>query len=152
MGPLSTAFDFMLGDWEVEMQVIPEGAPVGPRATMRAYRFLDGTAILDEWRHFDGAGRIVFRGASFRTLVSGTDQWYVLWMMAAVAGYTELTAELVQGELRTTGRGRDGGGALLERGRYFDISERAFSFRLERSYDDGITWISPIVALRATRR
>jgi hypothetical protein len=149
---IASAFDFLLGDWEVEMQVIPEGAPIGPRATVRAYRFLDGTAILDEWRHFDQAGNVAFRGASFRTLVPGTDHWYVVWMMAGAEGYSELTAQPAQGEVRTTGRGRDAGGELLERGRFFDISEGAFSFSLARSYDGGTTWRSPFVALRATRK
>jgi hypothetical protein len=103
---LSSAFDFLLGDWEVEMQAIPESAPIGPRATLGAYRFLDGTAILDEWRHFNQAEDVVFRGASFRTLIPGTDHWYVVWMMAGAEGYSELTARLAQGELRTKGRGR----------------------------------------------
>lgn len=152
MEGISSAFDFVLGDWEVEMQVVPEGAPIGPRAALRAYRFLDGTAILDEWRHFDRAGNIVFRGASFRTFVPGADHWYVVWMMAGAEGYSELTAQLVQGEVRTSGRGRDAGGELLERGRFFDISERGFSFTLDRSYDGGVTWSSPFVALRATRK
>jgi hypothetical protein len=152
VGVMSSAFDFLLGDWDVEMEAVPKGAPIGPLATLRAYRFLDGTAVLDEWRHFDQTGHVVFRGASFRTLVVGTDHWYVVWMMAGAEGYTELNVQLVQGELRTTGRGRDASGELLERGRYFNISERAFSFTLDRSYDGGITWISPIVALRARRK
>jgi hypothetical protein len=149
----SAAFDFLLGDWDIDMEVVPQGAPIGQRATMRAYQFLDGTAILDEWRHFDQAGDdVVFRGAGFRTFVPGTDRWYVVWMMAEVEGYSELSAEFVHGELRTTGRGRDARGQLVERGRYFDISDRAFSFTLERSYDGGTTWIRPFVAFRATRK
>ena len=60
---VSNAFDFLLGEWDVEMTVLPEEAIIGRRATMRAYRFLDGRAILDEWRHWDEAGQgIVFRG------------------------------------------------------------------------------------------
>jgi hypothetical protein len=135
------------------MVVVPQGAPIGRRAAMRAYRFLDGRAILDEWRHFNQAGDdVVFRGAGFRTWVPGTDHWYVVWMMAEVDGYAELTAAFVDGEVRTTGRGRDASGQLVERGRYFDISDRAFSFTLERSYDGGATWIRPFVAFGATRR
>jgi hypothetical protein len=151
MAASSSAFDFLLGDWEVEMLVIPEGAPIGPRATMRAYRFLDGAAILDEWRHFDPGGEVVFRGSSFRTPLPGTDRRYVVWMMAGAEGYTELHAQPGEGEIRTTGRGRDAGGELLERGKYFDITDRAFSFTQDRSYDGGAAWISPIVTLRATR-
>lgn len=150
---VSAAFDFLLGDWDIDMEVVPQGAPIGRRATMRAYRFLDGSAILDEWRHFDQLGdEVVFRGAGFRTFVPDTDRWYVVWMMAEVEGYSELSAELVHGELRTTGRGRDASGQLVERGRYFDISDQGFSFTLDRSYDGGTTWIRPFVAFRATRR
>lgn len=144
----SAAFDFLLGEWDIDMKVVPEGATIGRRATMRAHRFLDGTAILDEWRHFDEVGAdVVFRGAGFRTFVPGTERWYVVWMMAEVEGYSA-----VQGELRTTGRGRDAGGELVERGRYFGISESEVSFSLERSYDGGNTWIRPFVAFHATRR
>jgi len=151
--PTASAFDFLLGDWDVEMQVLPQGATIGRRATLRASRFLDGTAILDELRHLDQAGEhIVFRGSAFRTFVPETGHWYVIWMMAGVEGYSELTAELLQGEVRTTGRGRDPGGELVERGRYFDITDRSFSFTLERSYDGGTTWIRPFVTFRATRR
>lgn len=149
----SSAFDFVLGEWDIEMKVVPEGATIGRRAIMRAYRFLDGAAILDEWRHFDEAGdTIVFRGAGFRTFVPDANHWYVIWMMAQVEGYSELRAERADGELRTTGSGWDAGGKLLERGRYFDILQNAFSFSLDRSYDGGSTWIRPFVAFRATRR
>lgn len=149
----ATAFDFVLGDWDVDMSVVPEGAAIGPRASMRAYRVLDGTAIVDEWRHYDAAGEaIVFRGAGFRTFIPGAQHWYVLWMMAEVEGYSELTAELVNGEIHTAGSGRDTNGDLVERGRYFDISPRSFSFTLERSYDGGTTWHGPFVAFQARRR
>jgi hypothetical protein len=149
----ATAFDFVLGEWDVDMEVVPEGAAIGRRASMRAYRVLDGTAIIDEWRHYDPAGNaVVFRGAGFRTFIPGSQHWYILWMMAEVEGYSELSAELVDGELRTKGGGRDAKGALIERGRYFDISTRGFSFALERSYDGGTTWQGPFVAFRATRR
>ena len=152
MEDTATAFDFLLGDWDIDMLVIPARASIGRRATCRAYRLLDGAAILDEWRHFDEAGEVVVRGAGFRTFVPGTDRWYVLWMMTGVEGYSELAAWLQHGEIRTSGQGRDPGGELVERGRFFDISASAFSFALERSYDGGTTWIRPFVAFRATRR
>lgn len=149
----SNAFDFVIGDWDIAMTVVPEGAAIGRRATMRAYRFLDGTAIIDEWRHLDPAGaQVVFRGAGFRTFLPEDGQWYVLWMMAGVEGYSELRAEVVQNEIHTAGRGRDPGGELIERGRYFNISRDEFFFSLDRSYDGGGTWIRPFVAFHATRR
>jgi hypothetical protein len=146
------AFDFLLGEWDVVMLTIPEGSTVGRRAILDVRRILDGTAILDEIRHVDEAGQVNFRGATFRTYLHDKDRWYVLWMMANVEGCTELEAQIVDGEVHTSGKGRDPWGTLLERGRYHDVSGDGFSFTLERSNDGGNTWIRPFVSFRATRR
>ena len=73
-------------------------------------------------------------------------------MMANVEGYSDLRPEVVDGEIRTSGQGRDPGGELMERGRYHDLSADGYSFTLDRSYDGGQTWIRPFVSFRATRR
>lgn len=146
------AFDFLLGEWDIAMLVMPEGSTAGWRAVSQVHRILDGTALFDEIRHLDERGQVNFRGASFRTYVPETDGWYVVWMMAGVEGYSALRAEVVDGEIRTTGHGKDPGGDLIERGRYFDRSAEAYSFTLERSYDGGKTWVRPFVSFRATRR
>jgi hypothetical protein len=146
MGQNANGFDFFLGEWEIEMLVMPEGTTVGRRAKSQVHRILDGTALLDE------TGQVNFRGASFRTYVPDRDAWYVVWMMANVEGYSELRAEVVDGEVRTSGQGRDPGGELIEEGRYYDISADGYSFTLDRSYDGGKTWIRPFVSFRATRR
>jgi hypothetical protein len=152
MGGNTNAFDFLLGDWQVAMLTMPEGSTVGRRATLNVHRILDGAALLDEIRHIDEAGQINFRGATFRTYLRDKDRWYVLWMMANVEGCTELEARVVDDEVHTTGKGRDALGDLVERGRYYDISDEGFSFTLERSNDAGRTWIRPFVSFRATRR
>jgi hypothetical protein len=152
MGRNATAFDFLLGDWELTFLAMPEGSTVGRRATLNVHRILDGAALLDEIRHVDQAGEINFRGATFRTYLPDKDRWYVLWMMANVEGSTELVARVVDGEVHTTGRGRDPGGELAERGRYHDLSDDGFSFTLDRSNDGGKSWIRPFVSFRATRR
>jgi hypothetical protein len=152
MGRNAGAFDFLLGEWEIEMLVMPEGARAGRRAVSQVHRILDGAALFDEIRHLDESGEVNFRGASFRTYVPESDRWYVIWMMANAEGYSELRAEVVDGEVRTSGRGRDPGGELIERGRYHDISADGYSFTLERSYDGGKTWSRPFVSFRAVRR
>jgi hypothetical protein len=151
MGCNANAFDFLLGEWEIAMLTMPEESTVGRRATLNVRRILDGAAILDEIRHADQAGQINFRGATFRTYLPDRDRWYVLWMMANVEGYTELDAQVIDGEVHTTGKGRDPGGELVEQGRYHDMSSEGYSFTLERSYDAGKTWTRPFVSFRATR-
>jgi hypothetical protein len=152
MGQNANAYDFLLGEWDITMLVMPEGSTAGRRAISQVRRILDGTALFDEVRHLDEAGQVNFRGASFRTYVPDTDAWYVVWVMANVEGYSELHAEVVDGEVRTNGQGRDPGGELIEQGRYYDISADGYSFMLDRSYDRGKTWIRPFVAYRAIRR
>ena len=152
MGRNANAFDFLLGEWDIAMLVMPEGSTVGRRAISHVHRILDGTALLDEIRHMDEAGKVNFRGASYRTYVPDRDAWYVLWMMSNIEGCSALRAETVDGEIRTTGQGSDPGGGLMEQGRYYDISADGYSFTLDRSYDGGKTWIRPFVSFRATRR
>ena len=152
MGRNAAAFDFLLGEWEIAMLTMPEESTVGRRAILNVHRILDGAALLDEIRHVDQGGHVNFRGATFRTYLPDRDRWYVLWMMANVEGSTALDAQVVDGEVHTTGKGRDPGGELAERGRYHDISDNGFSFTLDRSNDGGKSWIRPFVWFRATRR
>jgi hypothetical protein len=56
MGQNANAFDFLIGEWDIAMLVMPEGSTVGRRAKSQVHRILDGTALLDEIRHLDEAG------------------------------------------------------------------------------------------------
>ncbi|HSF16131.1 MAG TPA: hypothetical protein VLK65_11320 [Vicinamibacteria bacterium] len=150
MSSNASLFEFMIGDWNVEFQRLPEGAKVGRRAIAKVDFILDGTAILDEWRHLDESGVVNFRGATFRTYIPDRDLWYMLWMTPAVEGFSELHARGVGREVETTGKGKGPGGEFLERGRYCEITDTAFSFVLERSYEKDGPFI-PFVSFRAAR-
>lgn len=144
--------DFFLGEWDiVSINALPDGTYAESRARSHAYRFLDGAAIMDEWRSLNGAGDIVFRGASFRTWLPATGQWRIVWMMAHVDGATIIDGKMVDGEFHMTGKGRDPGGEFLESARYHHISEDGFIFTMDRSYDGGETWITPFNEFKATR-
>jgi hypothetical protein len=143
-------YDFMIGEWSVEFDRLPEGARVGRRALATVDRFLDDTAILDQWRHVDESGTVNFRGATFRTYLPDKDLWYMLWMTPGVEGLSELYARRADDEVHTSGNGRDPGGEFVERGRYWTITADTFSFALERSYDTGRSF-SPFVAFHASR-
>ncbi|HXV63600.1 MAG TPA: hypothetical protein VEK15_23065 [Vicinamibacteria bacterium] len=143
-------FEFMIGDWNVDFHRLPVGAKVGRHAIAKVGWFLDGTAILDEWRHLDESGSVNFRGATFRTYIPDRDLWYMLWMTPAVEGFSELYARGVGEEVETTGKGKDSAGDFLERGKYCEITDSAFSFVLERSYEKDGSFI-PFVSFRAAR-
>ena len=145
--------DFFLGEWDiVSHDIQPNGNYAVSRARSHAYRFLDGTSIMDEWRSLDGQGETVFRGASFRTWLPRQQQWQILWMMAGATGETVISGRMKDGEFHMEGHGRDGYGEFLERARYHDISEDSFQFTMDRSYDGGESWIAPFNTFTATRR
>lgn len=150
MSTNAALFEFMIGVWNVEFQRLPEGATAGRRAMVKVDWFLDGTAILDEWRHLDESGAVNFRGATFRTYLPDEDRWYMLWMTPAIGGFSEIHGRRAGKEVETSGKGKDPGGEFLERGRYFEISDNAYSFALERAYGKGAAFV-PFVAFRATR-
>jgi hypothetical protein len=144
-------FEFMLGEWDIEFDRLPEGAMAGRRATVHSEWILDHTAIFDEIRHLDEAGTVNFRGATFRTYVPDQDFWYVLWMTPAIEGFSEIHACGDEtNEVRTSGKGKDPVGAFVEHGRYHEITDNAFSFELERSYENGP--FVPFVSFRAARK
>jgi hypothetical protein len=58
MGQNANAFEFLPGEWDIAMLVMPEGSTVGRRAYSLVRRILDGTALLDEIRHLDEAGQV----------------------------------------------------------------------------------------------
>ncbi len=150
MNANAALFEFMIGNWDVEFQRLPEGAKAGRRAIVTVNRFLDSTAILDEWRHTDEKGLVNFRGATFRTYIPHKDLWYVLWMTPTIDGFSEIYARPSGAEVLTAGKGKDPGGEFVEWGRYHEISGEAFSFDLQRSYGAGTPFI-PFVSFRAVR-
>jgi len=77
MTATSAIYDFMIGAWSVEFDLLPEGAQVGRHAAVTVDWLLDSTAILDQWRHLDESGAVNFRGATFRTYLPDKDLWYM---------------------------------------------------------------------------
>jgi len=151
MTATSAIYDFMIGAWSVEFDLLPEGAQVGRHAAVTVDWLLDSTAILDQWRHLDESGAVNFRGATFRTYLPDKDLWYMLWMTPGVEGFSELYGRRAGEEIHTSGKSKDPGGEFEERGRYWAITADTFSFTLERSYHNGHSF-KPFVAFRAARR
>ncbi len=150
--PSANDLDFFIGDWEIVSKDIQhDGSYAMSKARSKAYKFLDGAAVMDEWRSLGQDGSVVFRGASFRTWLPREKKWRIVWMMANVNGQTIINAEKVGDEIHMNGAGEDPGGKFLERARYYDINDNGFKFFMERSYDGGENWITPFNEFTATR-
>jgi len=154
----SRQFDFLLGQWDLEVHPKVSGIAAAihgvPRltGTLKARRTLDGLAIEDEMRIVDASGNPISFTHALRTYSKGEGRWKVGGLDVFRSRFSESSGTLQGGEMRLSGRGFDAEGhPTLTRVRYFDIGPDAFRIQQDRSSDDGRTWDEGVVSIAARR-
>lgn len=144
--------DFFVGEWELEtIDIQPDGSFLQGRARSVVTPILDGDALQDVFMSLNEQGEVVFKGISIRSYNQASGKFQIVWIMPGHRGITDLEGEWVNGKLVSTGRGYDAMGSFIERFEYYDITENTYSFRMDRSYDGGNTWIENFGRIRARR-
>jgi len=144
--------DFFIGEWAMEtIDIQRDGSFVHGRARSEVKYILDGQAIQDNFLSLDQHNQVVFRGLSIRSYNATSGKFQIVWVMPGHLGITDLEGEWKDGKLVSTGKGYDQYGEFVERFEYYDITEDSYSFRMDRSYDGGRTWIENFGRIRATR-
>lgn len=138
-----SSFDFFIGEWNItNLRVLDNGEEivVGHSKSI-AYYILDNSAILDEFRSLDQNGSVVFRGISIRSFNNSKNQFQVVWLVPGVETLTDIKAIWKNGNIVTEAMGYDTRGDFLEHLIYYNITDSTYSMKMDRSYDDGKTWI-----------
>lgn len=134
--------DFFIGEWELTTKASrPDGSVMMGKARTKAYYILDQTAIQDDFFALDPNDNVVFRGTSIRSYNRQSGKYQIVWVMPGVNGITDISGVMSNGKLVTTGKGYDGNGEFLERFEYYNIKPDSYSFKMDRSYDGGKTWL-----------
>ncbi len=156
--PESKQFDFLLGQWELDVQPKVSGIAAAihgtPKlvGTWKAWRALDGLAVEDEIRVVDASGNPISLSHALRTYSKSEGRWKTQGLDAYRAQFSESTGQLQGGEMRLNGRGLDGEGRpVLSRVRYYDIGANGFRMQQDRSSDDGRTWDEGVLTIVARR-
>lgn len=150
--PETAQLDWMIGNWDiVSKDLQPDGSHTTSKARMTIYYVLDGFAIQEDFRALDQQGKVVFRGMAVRSFDPVAKQWTITWLMANVPGITEVIGEFKDGQFIQTGKGFDGMGKFISRATYSGIGPDHFSFKLDRSYDNGKTWLEGFNLIEAER-
>jgi hypothetical protein len=143
---------FFIGEWSIEsVDILPNGSFQKSKAKSVVKYILDGHAIQDDYLSLNKDGDIVFRGTSIRSYNPRTNKYQIVWIMPGYRGLTDISAELKDGKLVSTGKGYDYKGDFLERFEYYDIKNDSYKFKMDRSYDNGKTWIENFGQFTATR-
>lgn len=134
--------DFFIGEWELTTKASrPDGSVMMGKARTKAYYILDQAAIQDDFFALDPNDNVVFRGTSIRSYNRQSGKYQIVWVMPGVNGITDISGVMSNGKLVTTGKGYDGNGEFLERFEYYNIKADSYSFKMDRSYDGGKTWL-----------
>ena len=144
--------EFFIGKWDLKTtDVRPDGSFATGRARSEVRYILDGHAIQDDFLMLGEDDSIIFRGTSIRSYNPRTGKYQIVWIMPGIRGITDINAEWKDDRLVSTGKGYDGSGEFLERFEYYDITQDSYSFKMDRSYDGGKSWIENFSRIEAKR-
>jgi hypothetical protein len=151
--PTETAqYAFIIGVWNCKTRFMNQKGEYGEgRATWTGRLILDGWAIQDDWvSQAPGGGQL--HGTNIRSFNSQAGKWDNRWLAAGSLQWKYFESEQV-GETMVMigGEGKDPRGAFIDRNTFYDISDDSWSWRKDRSYDGGKTWIEGIGFIEATR-
>jgi hypothetical protein len=154
----ATQFDFLVGQWELEIRVPSRGLAQrlhgSPRLSgaWKAWRGLDGWGIEDELRIVDGSGNPMSLNHTVRVFDAAARRWTLSALDVYRGRWTTATAEWRDGEMRVSGSGTNAEGqAYVNRTRFYDISAQGFKMQQDRSTDGGRTWTEGALRIEAKR-
>jgi hypothetical protein len=154
----SRQFDFLLGQWELDVHVKVGGLAAmihgTPKlsGTWKAWRAVDGRAIEDELRIVDASGNPVALDRALRFYSADDKRWKMVGIDLQHNRSYERVGEFKDGEMRVEGQSSNADGKqTITRTRYTGITADAFRLLQERSLDGGTTWEEAGISIDAKR-
>lgn len=158
----STQFDFLIGQWELEVTPKVNGLAAMIHGTpkllgsWKAWKSFDGFGLDDELRIVDASGNPVSLSHSQRIFDDRGKRWLVSGLDVYRARFGSSSGQWQNGEMRLEGSGQNTEGKqVLTRTRFFEISADRFKMRQDRSHDNGASWdegVLTVVAKRTARK
>lgn len=157
MSSETAQFDFLLGEWQLEVHpkfgglvAMIHGTPrlIG---TWTASRSSDGLGIEDDMRIVDGSGNPLSSNHSRRVYDAARHHWKVSGKDTQNGRSSEASGQWLNGEMHLDGKFIDAEGTTLTRTRYYDISANRFHMQQDRSTDNGQTWDEAVLTIDAKR-
>lgn len=151
-------FDFLLGQWELDVHVKAGGLAAmihgTPKlsGTWKAWRAVDGRAIEDELRIVDASGNPLTLNRALRFYAADEKRWKIIGIDLHHNQTFESVGQFQDGEMRTESRSTESEGKQTStRARYVDITADAFRMLQEHSTDGGKTWEEAGITIDAKR-
>ena len=150
-------FDFLLGQWELEVHPKVSGLVAmihgTPRlvGTWKAWRAVDGLGIEDEMRIVDASGNPISLNRAQRVYAAAEGLWKISGHDVTRGRSSEAKGKWQDGEMHVDGQVTDADGKTLTRTRYYGITADGFHMQQDRSTDNGQTWEERSLTIDAKR-
>ena len=150
-------FDFLLGQWELEVHPKVSGLVAmihgTPRlvGTWKAWRAAHGLGIEDEMRIVDASGNPISLTRAQRVYAVAEGVWNISGHDVTRGRTSDAKGKWLDGEMHVDGHFTDAGGKILTRTRFYGITADAFHMLQDRSTDNGQTWEKGSLTIDAKR-
>lgn len=153
-----TQFDFLVGQWELVGR--PQATTLAQRlhgvsklpGTWKAWRALDGWGVQDELRLTDASGNPLLLAHSVRYFDSAARRWSISAVDVYKGIVSTASADWRGEEMIVNGNGKDAEGKMyISRATFSKITPTSFTYRLDRSYDNGKKWTEDVTRIDARR-
>ncbi len=151
--PETDQFAFLIGTWDCTVRSMGPDGKLGPPAQAKWVGRWDlgGWAIRDDWTSNPPGGG-TFRGFNIRSFNPRTRKWDNRWLQSGNLAWKYFEAEKVGDTMvMIGGEGSDPNGEFVDRNTFYDIGAAGWSWRKDRSYDGGETWLEGVAEIRAVR-
>ena len=152
--PSETAeYAFMVGSWHCTSKSMkPDGTYSQPsKASWKGYFILDGWAIQDDWTRFDTEGKALLFGTNIRSYNQKLAKWECRWLPTGSLEWKHFLSWRDGDTMVMEGKGSDQRGDFIDRNTFYNIAADSWSWKKDRSYDGGKTWIEKIALIEAKR-
>ena len=150
-------FDFLLGQWELEVHPKVSGLAAIIHGTPRlvgswkAWRAASGLVIEDEMRIVDASGNPISLNRAQRVYAATARLWSISGHDVTRGRTSEASGKWQDGEMHVDGHYTDAGGDILTHTRFYGITADAFHMQQDRSTDNGQTWEKGSLTIDAKR-
>lgn len=151
--PETEQFAFMIGEWDCTQRSMDRTGKLGPPSKARWVGSWDlgGWAIRDDWTSLRPDGSKSY-GFNIRSFNPETRKWDNRWLQSGSLQWVYFEAEQVGDTMvMTGGGGTDSFGDFIDRNVFHDIGPDGFSWRKDRSWDGGETWIEGVAVIQSVR-
>jgi hypothetical protein len=151
--PETAQFSFIIGAWDCMIRSMkPDGSGFTERqASWTGYYILDGWAIQDIWVYKTPDGQ-TYEGTNVHSFNPETSKWDNRWVASPSLQWKYFQSEMVGDTMvMTGGEGKGPNGDFIDRNTFFDIAADSWSWRKDRSFDGGETWIEGVAFIEAMR-